>query len=108
MVIDILQCIIVLAHYVAKTNKICNGSRTQNVYRQTQVSSWRVVLYQQWVGNTEQVLAGYSYIHEAQAARNPNPEDITLIEITCNQPCDEESRVAVDAARFVLVGMFRE
>ena len=67
-----------------------------------------MVLCQQWVGDPEPVLAGLSYIQEAQAINRPDPQDVTLIEIICNQGCSQFSQPAVEAARAQLVDMFSE
>lgn len=74
----------------------------------TQEPSWRVVLYQQWVGDTAPVLVGLSYVQEAQATPDPQPKDITYIEITVNQRCGKRSRDAANAARSQLEDLFGE
>ena len=81
---------------------------TQHVFERTQDASWKIVLYQQWVGNREPVLAGNSYLQEARAIPNPDLNDIDFIEIIANQKCESSSKAAVDAAMEQLKQMFRD
>ena len=79
----------------------------QAVYEANRDSTWRVVLYQQWIGDINAALAGYSYILEAQAIENPDPKNVSYIEIISNQSY-VHSRNQVNAARDVMEMMFQE
>lgn len=65
------------------------------------------MLYQQWVGDINAALAGYSYIQEAQAIDKPEPKNVTYIEISSNQSHDH-SKLQVNAARDIMERMFHE
>ena len=79
----------------------------QAVYFVNRDPEWRVVLYQQWVGDPNPLLQGYGYLQEARAIPTPEPKDITYIEINSNQP-HEDSHLQVGAARDAMKMMFPE
>ena len=45
-------------------------------------ASWKVILYDQWITDSDKSSDAYSYLKEARALPKTSPKKVTLIEIT--------------------------
>lgn len=68
-------------------------------------SPWRVVLYEQWIGDIALKDSKFAYLQEAGASGKPR--NTTLIEITSNIGPDR-SKDQMEAALQVLTAMYKK
>lgn len=68
-------------------------------------SPWRVVLYEQWIGDIALKDSKFAYLQERGAT--DEPRDVTLIEITSNMSRNRSSR-QMEAALQVLTDMYQK
>lgn len=68
-------------------------------------SPWRVVLYEQWIGDIALKDSKFAYLQERGAT--DEPRDVTLIEMTSNMSRNRSSR-QMEAALKVLTDMYQK